>query len=198
MQEYTVTAGGRTWPIEPPFFVVATQNPIEHEGTYPLPEAQLDRFMFSIDVGYPRREEEIEMVGVTTSRAFEAVGQVFSREEVVALQELVRRVPVSAHVTAYAVDLAAASRPATTKVEYVKTYVEWGAGPRASQCLVLGAKALALLEGRPAPSCEMVRRVAPAVLRHRIIPNYNATGEGIGSAEIVRRLLKEVGEASYK
>ena len=199
MQEYTVTAGGQTRKLPRPFFVVATQNPIEHEGTYPLPEAQLDRFMFSIHVEYPQRDEEIEIVDLTTSRDFERLSVVFSREEIVSLQALVRRMPVSRHVLAYAVDLATASRPNAPKpLEYVKNYVEWGAGPRASQYLVLGAKGLALLEGRPSPTCEHVRRVAMPVLRHRIIPNYNATGEGVKSADIVRHILGRVRESDYK
>jgi MoxR-like ATPase len=199
MQEYTVTAGGQTWPLARPFHVVATQNPIEHEGTYPLPEAQLDRFMFSIYVDYPKRDEEIDIVDLTTSRDFDKPRQVFSQAEVLQLQSLVRKMPVSRHVLAYAVDLAGASRPkGPSACEYIKHNVEWGAGPRASQCLVLGAKSLALLEGRPTPTCEQVRRVAMSVLRHRIIPSYNATGEGIGSEQIVGYLLKHVKEADYK
>ncbi len=198
MQEYQVTAGGRTWPLDRPFFVVATQNPIEHEGTYPLPEAQLDRFMFSIKVDYPQRAEEISIVDMTTSREFEVPRRIFTKEDVLALQGLVRRMPVSGHVMAYAVDLATASRPTAKADPYIKNYVEWGAGPRASQYLILGAKALALLEGRPAPTCEHVRRVSLAVLQHRVIPNYQATGEGINSAQIVNYLLKKVNEADYK
>jgi MoxR-like ATPase len=199
MQEYTVTSGGRTWPLDTPFMVVATQNPIEHEGTYPLPEAQLDRFMFSIDVGYPSRDEEIEIVETTTSRPLEQPSVVFAKEEMERLQNLVRRMPVSRHVLAYAVDLAAASRPKGEKVsDFIRNYVEWGAGPRASQYLILGAKALAMLDGRPAPTCNHVRRVAQAVLGHRVIPNYNATGEGIGSSHIVTHILESVSETDYK
>ena len=199
MQEYTVTAGGRTWPLERPFHVVATQNPIEHEGTYPLPEAQLDRFMFSIYVDYPKRDEEISIVDMTTSRDFDAPRQVFTKAEVMTLQGLVRKMPVSRHVLAYAVDLATASRPSGAGASaYIKHNVEWGAGPRASQYLVLGAKSLALLDGRPTPTCEHVRRVAMSVLRHRIIPSYNATGEGIGAGQIVEYLLKQVKEADYR
>jgi len=197
MQESTVTAAGRTWPIEPPFFVVATQNPIEHEGTYPLPEAQLDRFMYSIHVGYPEREDEIRIVDETTTADTPLVKSVFTKEEVVTFQNLVRRVPVSRHVLEYAIDLSRASRPMDPADPYVKQYVEWGAGPRASQCLILGARTLALLRGLPTPSCQEVRDVALPVLQHRIIPNYNASGEGIDAARIVERLLKQVKEASY-
>jgi MoxR-like ATPase len=199
MQEYTVTAAGQTFALEKPFFVAATQNPIEHEGTYPLPEAQLDRFMFSIHIGYPTREEELRIVEETTSRDPSPVRRVFTKDEVVKYQDLVRRVPVSQHVLEYAIDLARASRPGETGADvYIKEYVEWGAGPRASQYLVLGAKALALLKGKPAPSCEEVRAVALPVLQHRVIPNYNATGEGITSQTIVERLTKIVKEADYR
>lgn len=199
MQEYTVTAAGATFPLERPFFVAATQNPIEHEGTYPLPEAQLDRFMFSIDIDYPAREDELRIADETTTRDAPAVREVFSKAEVVRYQDLVRRVPVSRHVLEYAVDLARASRPRESGADtFVKEYVEWGAGPRASQYLVLGAKALALLRSKPAPSCEEVRAVALPVLRHRVIPNYNATGEGIDAARIVERLTRIVKEADYR
>jgi MoxR-like ATPase len=199
MQEHAVTVSGRTLPLSPPFTVIATQNPIEHEGTYPLPEAQLDRFMFSIPVDYPSREEEMLIVDETTSREVEVVHPVFSRDEMLRLQALVRRVPLSRHVLEYAVTLARATRPNTPDADaYVRQYVEWGTGPRCSQCLVLGAKARALLRGRTCPSCEDVRAVAHSVLGHRIIPNYNATGEGITADRIVTRLLEIVPEPSYK
>lgn len=199
MQEYTVTAAGTTYPLDKPFFVLATQNPIEHEGTYPLPEAQLDRFMFSITIGYPRREEEVKIVSDTTTVDFPPLDAVFTKDEILKFQALVRRVPVSQHVTEYAVDLARATRIGEAGVDpYVKEYVEWGAGPRASQYLILGAKALALMLGKPAPSTEEVRAVAMPVLRHRIIPNYTATGEGITSAMIVQHLIKQVKEPDYK
>lgn len=198
MQEYTVTAAGETFHLERPFFVVATQNPIEHEGTYPLPEAQLDRFMFSIRIDYPSRDEELRIAEETTSRETPTVAPIFTREEVMEFQDLVRRVPVSRHVLEYAVDLARATRPHPNGDPYVREYVEWGAGPRASQYLVLGAKALALLRGKPAPSCEEVRAVAGPVLQHRVIPNYNATGEGIDAAKIVQRLTETVKEADYR
>ncbi len=196
MQEYTVTAAGRTYPLEPPFFVAATQNPIEQEGTYPLPEAQLDRFMFSIEIGYPEREDEIRIVEETTTHDFAEVKSVFTKEEVIRYQELLRRVPVSRHVLEYAIDLVSESRPSGGN-PYVKEYVEWGAGPRASQNLILGAKSLALINGLPAPSCQEVRAVAHPVLRHRIIPNYNAMGKGVSSDIIIDNLLKLVKEPDY-
>ena len=199
MQELTVTAAGKTYHLEPPFFVLATQNPIEHEGTYPLPEAQLDRFMFSINIAYPDRAEEIKIVGDTTTIEFPQVRPVFNKEEVLRYQALVRRVPVSSHVLEYAVDLARASRPSGDKQNaFVNEYVEWGAGPRASQYLVLGAKTLALLDGRPSPSCDDVRSISKPVFEHRILPNYKAAGEGITSAQIIDTLLKNVKEPDYR
>ncbi len=199
MQEYTVTASGQGFPIETPFFVAATQNPIEHEGTYPLPEAQLDRFMLSIRIGYPSRAEEIQVVDTTTSEADPQVRMVLTREEVVRFQRLVRRVPVSHHVASYAVDLARASRPEEAGAgKFIKNYVEWGAGPRASQYLILGAKTRALMKGKAAPSCVEVREAAMAVLQHRVIPSYNATGEGIDTAAIVAQLLRLVKEPDYR
>lgn len=199
MQEYTVTAAGQTYPLEKPFLVVATQNPIEHEGTYPLPEAQLDRFMFSINIGYPTKEEEMRVVDETTSSAAPTVSPIFSKEDVLKYQELVRSVPVSTHVTDYAVSLARCSRPNEKDApEYIRQYVEWGAGPRASQYLILGAKSLALLKGRPSPSCDDVKSVAYPVLMHRVIPNYNATGEGLTSSNIVSWILKNVAQPNYK
>ncbi len=199
MQEYTITAAGQSYPLEPPFFVVATQNPIEHEGTYPLPEAQLDRFMFSINIEYPAREEELNIVDTTTQSEPPTLEPVFTKEQVIAFQQLVRRVPVSKHVLNYAVDLARASRPNEQGArDFVKKYVEWGAGPRASQYLVLGAKALSLLRGKPAPSTEDVRDVARPVLQHRIIANYNATGEGVSVRKIVETLIDQVPEADYR
>ncbi|MCC6795022.1 MAG: MoxR family ATPase [Candidatus Hydrogenedentes bacterium] len=199
MQELTVTAAGKTYHLDPPFFVLATQNPIEHEGTYPLPEAQLDRFMFSINISYPDRADELKIVSDTTTTEFPTVRPVFNKEEVLRFQALVRRVPVSSHVLEYAVDLARASRPSGDKQNaYVNEYVEWGAGPRASQYLVLGAKTLALLDGRPSPSCDDVRSIAKPVFEHRILPNYKAAGEGITSAQIVDTLLKNVKEPDYR
>ena len=199
MQEYTVTAAGKPYPLDPPFFVVATQNPIEHEGTYPLPEAQLDRFMFSINIGYPKKDEELRIADETTTVELPQVDAVFTKEEIIGYQDLVRSVPLSKHVLEYAVNLARATRPEEqSDSSYIKQYVEWGAGPRASQYLILGAKALALLRGKPAPSCEEVQRVSMPVLQHRIIPNYNAVGEGITSADIVNWLIKNVPQPNYR
>ncbi len=198
MQEFTVTAAGRTYELEQPFFVAATQNPIEHEGTYPLPEAQLDRFMFNIEISYPSRDDEIEMVDETTTtlETHIPINAVFSREEVIKYQQLVRRIPVSKHVLAYASDLARGSRPENGN-SFVQTYVEWGAGPRASQYLVLGAKSLAMIRGLPAPSCKEIREVARVVFRHRIIPNYNATGNNISVEQIINTLIHDVKEPDY-
>ena len=197
MQEYTVTAAGRTYPLKRPFMVVATQNPIEHEGTYPLPEAQLDRFMFNIKVDYPDRAQEMHIVQETTSHDDASVVTVMTQKEVVAYQDLVRRIPVSKHVLAYAVDLAMASRPGPDALPFVREYVEWGVGPRASQYLILGAKSLALLRGLPAPSCKEVRDVARPVLRHRLLCNYRAAGQGIDSETVIGKLLESVKESSY-
>ena len=197
MQEYTVTAAGKTYELDRPFMVVATQNPIEQEGTYPLPEAQLDRFMFNIEVDYPLREHEIGIVDETTTHDFNAVNTILTKEEVLACQKLVRRIPVSKHVLTYAVDLATASRPAPTSDPYINEYVEWGAGVRASQYLILGAKSLALLRNLPAPSCKEVRDVAIPVLGHRILRNYKAAGKGITTNMIIQALLKSVKEEDY-
>ena len=191
MQEYQVSAGGQTHHLERPFFVLATQNPIEQEGTYPLPEAQLDRFMFSIYLDYPSFEEEVHIVGATTAAATAVAAPVLDAARILAFQELVRRAPAAAPVIEYAVRLAQASRPAAAEApKFVRDYVAWGAGPRASQYLVLGAKARALLAGRYAASIEDVRALAPAVLQHRILTNFTAEAEGVSSREIVRRLLK--------
>jgi MoxR-like ATPase len=183
MQEYRVTAGGTTYPLDLPFFVLATQNPIEFEGTYPLPEAQLDRFMYHISVGYPTDVEEEKIVATTTSAYEAAPKKVMGVQRILDLQHLVRRIPVSEHVIRYAVRLARASRPGPD-------WVSWGAGPRAAQYLVLGAKARAAIQGRPTPGAEDVRSVAPAVLRHRIIPNFNAEADGISSLDIIAKLLE--------
>jgi MoxR-like ATPase len=198
MQEYRVTTGGVTYPLALPFFVLATQNPIEFEGTYPLPEAQLDRFMFHISVGYPSDVEEEQIVTNTTS-AYEANPQtVLSVERILELQRLVRRIPVSEHVIRYAVRLARASRPGEGAASFVRDWVSWGAGPRAAQYLVLGAKARAALAGRPTPSADDVKAVAPAVLRHRIIPNFTAEADGISSLEIIAKLLEATPSADGK
>jgi MoxR-like ATPase len=193
MQEHQVTAGGRTYDLSPPFFVLATQNPIEQEGTYPLPEAQLDRFMFNLWVDYPSDEEE-RVIAETTTSAYEAdLKKVIGAAEIVELQRLVRRVPAPAHVVAYAVRLARATRPtAKERPDFVKEWISWGAGPRASQYLLLGAKTRAILDGRYAPSIEDVVHVAPAVLRHRIVTNFSAEAEGVDALAIIGRLLDAV------
>jgi MoxR-like ATPase len=191
MQEYQVTAGGQTYLLERPFFVLATQNPIEQEGTYPLPEAQLDRFMFSVYLDYPSFAEEAQIVGATTTAAEADVSPVLDAARILAFQELVRRVPAATPVIEYAVRLAQASRPATPGApKFVRDYVSWGAGPRASQYLVLGAKARAVLSGRYAASVEDVRSLAPAVLQHRILTNFTAEAEGVSARGIVTRLLE--------
>ncbi len=198
MQEHKVTIGGQSRPLPDPFLVVATQNPIEQEGTYPLPEAQLDRFMFSLQLDYPAHDEEVEIVKRTTLRAAARLSPVVTLEDIRAVQELVLAAPVSDHVIDYAVRLTAATRPGHESAPPVtKQFVEWGAGPRASQYLILGAKALALLEGRLTPETNDVRRVGLPVLQHRVITNYRATGAGKKSRDIVADLLKVVQEKSY-
>ncbi|HUP01859.1 MAG TPA: AAA family ATPase [Gemmatimonadota bacterium] len=193
MQEGEVTAGGATHPLEDPFFVLATQNPIEQEGTYPLPEAQLDRFMFELAIDYPERAEEIEIVRATTGEAGPPVEPVVSRAEVLAFQDLVRRAPVAADVVAYAVDLARRSRPGHPQApEAIRKYVGWGAGPRAGQYLTLGAKTRALLQGRMAPDRADIRTLAPAVLRHRIVANYEAEAARVTVDDIVAELVDAV------
>jgi MoxR-like ATPase len=193
MQEYKVTAGGTTFPLDLPFFVLATQNPIEQEGTYPLPEAQLDRFMLNIEIGYPNFDDEVQIVLQTTSNEKPEPRKVMQGGVILRYQELVRRVPVSPFVVSYAVALSQKSRPQNGDApQFVKDYVEWGAGPRASQYLILGAKARTILQGRYAVSIEDIQALAPSVLRHRIVPNYKAQGEGLSSVEIIKRLLSEV------
>lgn len=190
MQEYKVTAGGKTYDLARPFFVLATQNPIELEGTYPLPEAQLDRFMFNIYIDYPSEKDEVEIVATTTSDYEAKLERVLTGADILSLQKLVRRVPVADHAVRYAVKLARLTRPKGDGApDFVREYVGWGAGPRASQYLILGAKCRAVLLGRYTPSIEDVRAVAPSVLRHRIVTNFTADSEGIGAGEIVERLL---------
>lgn len=198
MQERRVTVARRTRELPSPFLVVATQNPIEHEGTYPLPEAQLDRFMFSLKLEYPATAEEVEIVRRTTMGEMEELQPVTDGTTLLALQRLVRAMPVSDHVMHYAVALATATRPNVPgAAQAAKTYIEWGAGPRASQYLVLGAKALALLRGKATPEAEDVRDACPVVLPHRIVPNYRATGEGHDANAIVAMVLKDVREPAY-
>lgn len=189
MQEKSVTVSGKTYKLQEPFFVLATQNPIEQEGTYPLPEAQLDRFMFNLMLDYPSYEEEIDIVKNTTIGKDVEVKAVLSPEEIVYFQQLVRRVPVPDNVYAYAVNLVAKTRPHTEKAhEWANRYLSWGAGPRASQYLIIGAKANALLAGKYSPDIEDVQRVAVPILRHRIIRNYTAEAEGVGIERIIDEL----------
>jgi MoxR-like ATPase len=197
MQEYHVTAGGNTYELDLPFFVLATQNPIEQEGTYPLPEAQLDRFMFMVIVDYPSLEEERLIARTTTSDVEDLPQPILSGEDILALQRIVRKIPVSQHVVDYAVDVVRASRPKDgTSPDFVSNYLTWGAGPRAAQYLILGAKSRALLQGRFQVSCEDVRLVAKPVLRHRIFTNFNADAEGIGPDDIIEMLIDAVSEPS--
>ena len=199
MQEHRVTASGYTYRLREPFFVLATQNPIEQEGTYPLPEAQLDRFMFMLRVDYPARAEEIEIAIKTTQETPANPQQVLTGDEIVALQTLVRKMPVSDYVVTFAADLVRASRPKTPPApKFINDFVTWGAGPRAVQYLTLGAKARAMLDGRVNVSCADVRAVAPIVLRHRLFTNFNADAEGIDSDRIVEMLLKEIKEPEAK
>ena len=195
MQEHEVTAGGQTFTLEEPFFVLATQNPIEQEGTYPLPEAQLDRFMFNILIDYPTYEEENQIVKTTTALQEDTLQVVLKGEEISELQKLVRKVPVSDHVIDYAVRLVRATRRnGNNSLDYVKNWVNWGAGPRASQYLILGAKTRAILDGRPTPAVEDVKAVAKPVLRHRIVTSFNAEADGVGAEQIIEKLIDDIKE----
>jgi MoxR-like ATPase len=195
MQEKCVTAGNTTYDLVEPFFVLATQNPIEQEGTYPLPEAQLDRFMFNIWVDYPKQDEEEQIVGATTSGVQAKPDAVMTREEILQLQDVVRKVPVSEHVIKYAISLVRATRPGNdNSPEITKTYVSTGAGPRAGQYLVLAAKAMAVLDGRIHVGCSDIRRAAAPVLRHRILTTFAADSEGLSSIDIVNKLVELVPE----
>ncbi|MBL7190528.1 MoxR family ATPase [bacterium] len=193
MQEHEVSTGGITYKLEEPFFVLATQNPIEQEGTYPLPEAQLDRFMFNLWVDYPAENEECEIVKLTTSRYSAQPDKVITGQEIVNLQDLVRSVPVSDNVIEYAVKLVRLTRPAASESgEFVRKYLSWGAGPRASQYLILGAKTRAILDGRPTPEQADVRACAFPVLRHRLITSFAAEADGITAEDIIEKLLQEI------
>ena len=195
MQEREITSSGTTYPLAKPFFVLATQNPIEQEGTYPLPEAQLDRFMFNIKIEYPPTEEEITMVKATTGGDIPKLDPVLDQKRILELQEVVRRVPVSDRVIKYAVSIAEATRPNREKsFDFINDYITWGAGPRASQYLILGSKARAVLQGRFYVACEDIRALAYAVLRHRIMLNFNAEAEGITADSIIDRIIKTVAE----
>jgi len=193
MQEKCVTIGNQTYKLEPPFFVLATQNPIEQEGTYPLPEAQQDRFMFNLWVDYPKEDEEEKIIKATTVASGETPEKVVSRQELLQLQAVVRKIPVSDHIIKYAIRLVRATRPTDEKSpEFIKKYVHNGAGPRAGQFLILAAKARAVLEGRIHVSCADVAKAAIPVLRHRILTNFAADSEGISTTALVERLLKEI------
>ncbi len=205
MQEYQITAGGRRHQLVQPFFVLATQNPIEHEGTYPLPEAQLDRFMFNTYVDYPGEDEELDIVRRTTADITVTVAPTLSGQRILDLQKIVRRVPVAEHVMRYAMKLVRLSRPRPAAapgaaqggaLPFIRDYVSWGAGPRASQYLVLGAKARAVLQGRYYASTDDIRAVAFPVLRHRIVTNFNAEAEGIKPDDLIRRLIAAVDDDS--
>jgi MoxR-like ATPase len=192
MQERAVTTAGKRYELGIPFFVLATQNPIEQEGTYPLPEAQLDRFMFNVMLEYPKFDEEIRVVKQTTSEYEPPLEKIISGEEIVFFQKLIRKVPVPDNVLNYAVSLATNTRPGNEKSpEIIKNYISWGAGPRASQYLVIGAKCNAALNGKYSPDIEDVRSVAPAILRHRLVKNYKAEAEGVSMEEIINSLLKQ-------
>jgi len=193
MQEYKVTAGGVTHHLDLPFFVLATQNPIEQEGTYPLPEAQLDRFMFNIQIDYPTLDQEKEIVASTTCSYQPVLEKVVNAEKILEIQDLVRKVPASSHVIGYAVKLVRSSRPKEMEaLPFVKEWTEWGAGPRASQYLILAAKARSIMDQRYVASVEDVQAVIPSILRHRMITNFKAQAEGITSLQIIERLLQEV------
>ena len=190
MQEHEVTSSGVTFPLPRPFWVLATQNPIEQEGTYPLPEAQLDRFMFSVEIDYPSLAEEVEIARTTTMSHTTILSPVLDTAQVEAIRELVLRVPVADSVIQYAVNLARSTRPASPECpKNIHEFITWGAGPRASQYLVLAAKAYAALDARPTPDINDVKRAAPCVLRHRIVRSFHAETEGVSTNEIVRQLL---------
>ena len=193
MQEHKVTAAGVTYSLDEPFFVLATQNPIEQEGTYPLPEAQLDRFMFNLWLDYPSFNEEVKVVQTTTSQYKAELKKVLNAEEIVNFQKLVRKVPVADNVIEFAVNIANKTRPSNdSSPQFIKDWIKWGAGPRASQYLILGAKTRAVIQGRYTPNIDDVKSVMIPVLRHRIITNFNAEADGITSLEVITRLTKEV------
>ena len=190
MQERSVTVAGHNYKLNLPYFVLATQNPIEQEGTYPLPEAQLDRFMFAINLDYPSFEEEVQVVKATTNDTPSKVNALFSADEIVEFQHLIRRIPVVDNVIEYAVSMVGKTRPNTNAAnDLVKTYIDWGAGPRASQNLILADKTHAAIHGKFSQDIEDVQAVAPSILRHRIIKNYKAEAEGISEEQIIRSLF---------
>lgn len=198
MQEYEVTSAGKTYKLEPPFFVMATQNPIEQEGTYPLPEAQLDRFMLSINIGYPTRAEEREIVMATTQTIKQEIRAVLQGSDILWIQQLVRQVPAAQHMVDYAVDLVRATRPKEPpSPDFVKNWLAWGAGPRAAQNIILSAKARAILYGRYAVTADDIRKMAFPVLRHRIFTNFNADAEGVDVDQVIEKILQTVPEPTY-
>lgn len=190
MQEKSVTIGGKTYALDQPYFVLATQNPIEQEGTYPLPEAQLDRFMFAIELKYPSFKEEVEVVKATTQNLNPQINPLFNAQEIIDFQQLIRRIPVTDNVIEYAVNVVGKTRPKEASAsDLIKEYVGWGAGPRASQNLILAAKTHAALNGKYAPDIEDVQAVAQGILEHRVIKNYKAEAEGLSTQEIITSLL---------
>ncbi|MFT5891443.1 MAG: MoxR-like ATPase [Dokdonia sp.] len=190
MQERTVTVAGNRYSLSSPYFVLATQNPIEQEGTYPLPEAQLDRFMFAINLDYPSFQEEVDVVKATTSDHKPTVNSLFSNQEIIDFQQLIRRIPVADNVIEYAVQLVSKTRPKTeAATQIVNDYVDWGAGPRASQNLILGAKTHAAVNGKYSPDIEDVQAIATGILRHRLIKNYKAEAEGLSIEDIIKSLF---------
>ncbi len=192
MQEHRVTAAGKTYTLKEPFFVLATQNPIEQEGTYPLPEAQLDRFMFNLWLDYPTPSEEMQIVKTTTSQMTLSLNRVLNGDQISRYQDLVRRVPVADNVIEYAVKLVTKTRPKSDdSPKFIKDWLSWGAGPRASQFLILGAKTRAIITGRHTPDIDDVRAMAAPVLRHRIVTNFNAEADGVSTIDIVQRLVSE-------
>ncbi len=198
MQEHEVTSAGQTYKLDPPFFVMATQNPIEQEGTYPLPEAQLDRFMLSIHIGYPTRAEEREIVMATTQSGKKEIQPVLQGRDILWIQQLVRQVPASQHMIDYAVDLVRATRPREpASPDFIKNWLAWGAGPRAAHTLILGAKARAILHGRYAVAADDIRALAFPVLRHRIFTNFNADAEGVDVDQVIEKILETVPEPTY-
>ena len=192
MQEHRVTAAGNSYTLEEPFFVLATQNPIEQEGTYPLPEAQLDRFMFNLWLEYPSFEEELQIIKQTTSMYAPSLKKILSKEEIISFQDLVRKVPVADEVIKYAVSIVSRTRPVNPgSPKIVKDYISWGAGPRASQYLILGAKTNCILEGRFSPDIEDIKKISQPVLRHRLITNFNAEADGLSILNIINEIMKD-------
>jgi len=193
MQENKVTTGGKTYNLDQPFFVLATQNPIEQEGTYPLPEAQLDRFMFKIKIEYPSKEQEIDIVKSTTGLKVESLNQIITKDNLIEFQNIVRDIPVSENVVQYAVNFVRSTRPKNDQApDFIKDWLDWGAGPRASSFLILGSKAVAALDGRTTPEIADVQNIVKPILRHRIIANFNAEAENISTDDILEKLIESL------